>query len=303
MKNSDTEKICSGNALLEILIALGISSLIVGALASLAHQSMHAYSRIIKAEADLRFHVRLRTKLQRVLDELDYSILDLPPRVHPVGSLFFGDGTTNPLMQKHGPLALQKQSTALTAVALASWFQFTVLEVKEIAGMVALYACPSGTVLPDAAHGFDGSKFKSFLGIAADGMHELVGTFSFWKPSVQGSCRIFQIKTPPRSMLANTLPPEGAATIRKIIPIDALYTLYLDTQGAYRYLGHVGEKNVENQPLFRSAQSIHCALSPVIGKNLYRLRATVIPRYGKENTFSLLHHLGRHSHLELLFNG
>jgi hypothetical protein len=45
-----------------------------------------------------------------------------------------------------------------------------------------------------------------------------------------------------------------------IVPIEELYTLYVDTEHRLRYLGHRGADNIENQPLLPGVEALN--LSP-----------------------------------------
>lgn len=282
-----------GNSPVEVLISLLLLSLVLSAgyplIQSITRQALELE----------RFHQRvsnsiyLRRLLARVLDDIDAHPFPLWPRAHLRGRLFAADNGTLIIPGRSSDLDPHPDSDAITSFRLLARSSHRITKVLSTAVPVHYEACPrfGGT--------FDSTKIATFLAIGSDGFHELRGTSI--RDRTASGCRIFSL-TPTQSMFVHPLADFRADSVFELVPVDAVYTLYIDSQSRLRYLGYRGIEVIENQPLRENVEQLTLALHPLPESNHMLLRALYGPSHKRDVLIEKPHALERGHPLISLFS-
>ena len=115
--------------------------------------------------------------------------------------------------------------------------------------------------------------------------------------SSEADCLTFQLKFPERSMLPADL--SSKQEVIALLPIQRIFTLYLDRSGTLRYLGHAAEQNIENQPIADGLSAI--SHSPKIENELTTLHSLLNFETGRSQRLILRNRLSTRNLDELLF--
>ena len=237
-----------GTSTLDILVALSISSIVLLAISTVILHSLGLNQRLSVTLSREEVSHRFAVECLRLLQRLDTHRLPIPPRIHPRGHLTFTDGSENPISRSIGPTAPSPTSDAITALELAPTEQLTVLQASTTSPY-QYYACRQGqTPLP--------ASVRSYVGLSADGMFELVGSRQASTPG----CWTFVLSAQV-SMSVPRAPHGSPALVRTLIPVLSHYTLYVNRRNELRYLGHRGGVNDENQPLIADIGELSLHLS------------------------------------------
>jgi hypothetical protein len=157
------------------------------------------------------------------------------PKIHTSGHIKLLSGKRLPISAAQSP---QNQSDAISFLKVRPDTIFKVTQTNPLTACVL-----SGASLQLA-------QYQSFLIVSSDGVSEAVG-----KARGSGPCRSFSLR------LADGVFTEAKTVgdlsfARTIIPVERIYTLYMSRRGELRYVGHVGSKVIENQPVLKSTAPI-----------------------------------------------
>jgi len=230
--------------------------------------------------------------ISSVMEDLDSHRFPVLPRIHKSGKITFTDGTLNPVTDgnngsSHTPA---DASDAITGVKLDLSRTFTVQYCAVEDTFLLIKACLRFPVE------FQEEETHGFAALTVDQLFELQG-----ETRGNGACRDFVLQQT-KSMIFPPLDEPLSCPIAELVPIKREYTLYVDYKGQLRYLGHAGDKNLENQPILRQVKSLALegALSPHLP--LMNLNARIELFGGRKKTFSFIHMLGRLEHLNFILN-
>jgi len=274
----------------EFLVSLFIGlSLLSGIAAGLHH--------FILTEAKLRLeshenyvYIRIRNLLEQVIDDLDSHRFELGPRVHRNGLITFTDNTPNPVSSLSGDNAPHPESDAVTGLGLDAAQSYRIKDAEKKGNNFEYFACRESNT------GQHSSDKRSYIGISSDGYVELTGTST----SQAGSCRIFNLSpTPSMSVPQQNVDP---LWVRKLVPINRHYTIYLSRDLHLRYLSHNGAANIENQPMISEAGKLKLSLEFFFDNRITGITAEVFSLTGREKKFAAVNNLARLKHYNFLFN-
>jgi len=218
------------------MVAVSLSSVVLLAVSTVLLHSVRVNQRMSETITQDEVSHRFAAECLRVLQLLDSHRLPVLPRVHSHGNIRFTNGLRNPIALTHGPTAPNPNSDAITALELSPSDRLTVLHAST-SSPYQFYACTqSRAPLP--------ATVRSYVGLSADGMYELVGQRQVAAP---GCWQFTLAEQPSMSVFAPT--HSSPALVRVLVPILAQYTLYVNRRNELRYLGHRGAVNDENQPI------------------------------------------------------
>ena len=144
-------------------------------------------------------------------------------------------------------------------------------------------------VCPLAADWSEQNQQRSFIGVSLNGIVEMVGRVQ----GGNGRCRTLTASAPIRSMLSTTEPVTRLPFVRLVVPISALATLYVDTRGTLRYLSHLGEQTLENQPLADGVHTLRWYTEEVAPARWLRMHAVLANRHERLISLVSMNRLGR----------
>lgn len=279
-----------GYSMVSVLAALAILAPAITASVTTLHFLLQTDSTLRLAYGELYTALTSARALGKVMSDLDSHRLNILPRVHGGAKITFSDGTPNSVMS--GPAARRPKvtSAAITGLRLNSSavFDLKFCEIRE--NYLISKAClrfPTD---------WEPAEAKGYLGLNADEMFELQG-----EVRGQGSCRDFVLE-PTKSMALLPLSAPLACPVLQLVPIEEEYTLYIDQLGNLRYLGHAGEKNLENQPVTSGLSNLTLQTLPLPEASVLTLSAELEFPSGRKKTLPFIHHLGRINHFNLAFN-
>lgn len=193
----------------------------------------------------------------------DTSAWNIGLRVHKHAKIRFSDGALNPVMQGNQTLRPKSGTDALTSAALVTKHSILLVNSSRHGSRLRATACPRWQPLVATP------AYKSFLGLLPDGFIELIAD---QRISSLQQCRTLSFSFN-RSMIAGTSSPEALLSIRALVPISHIHTLYVDRRGQLRLISHQGQRNIENQPLLEGLDKFtvkqwRASLHPLSGISL-----------------------------------
>lgn len=234
----------SGKSLLELLIATTIGLSILLALTTVLSGSVRRLLTL-NHEMNKRYAaLRLQSLTEQLASDFDTYALDLPVRIHHAGRITYVSGDENPL----GGSAYQPSpfSEAVTALRIAAHRTMRVIQTsEESTNAVTVLAC---SIFPQSSY----QSSASYVGITLEGATELL-TQSVSNAGRPGCFRL-SLRTS-NSMLVQAPSNLHPAYVRVMLPIESLYTYFIDISGNLRMVSHRGEANLENQPVLELPES------------------------------------------------
>lgn len=173
--------------------------------------------------------------LQRAVEANDAHRLPLLPRVHFGGAIRLADGT--PLSISYPP---DSNSAALTGFMIDSPNSLWVVARDLMTNSVT--ACFQYAL--DAATANSWTVPRGFLGLSTSNISELIV-----KASRRSSERCYQITVSETPSMATPVTATPLEFISLLMPITEIFSIYLAQSGDLRYLSHLGDQIIENQPL------------------------------------------------------
>ncbi len=287
----------SGHTLIEILIAALLAIPIVTGGAILIKTVAFSYLGLLSKGVQIQASTKMNSYLLTIAKEYDQHRLQLGLRIHKNGGIRFADNSLNPISLRTDSLKPDTKSDAITSASIKILNTFTIEKADISASPFIFYGCPkfgkSNQTLPASSVGF--------IGISTDTTMEFIGSTTPWPGQSVPGCLIFSL-TSTSGMLFKKVTPHTAAFIAAIIPIDRIYTIYIDSLGRLRYLGHEGNRNVENQPLAEGPIAAKLNLKTWPKHPFTLITARYWPGTSDEITHFFPSHLGRESHLNFLLN-
>ncbi len=254
----------SGASLIETLVCLLIATPILLGLMSSIHHGARIRHDVSREYLRSRNEVYLRNILADVMQDTDGHRLQILPRVHRQGVLRFFDGSLHPV---NGSRTLgvipDKQSDAFTNVKLHTEASLRVIRAEGSAFTACLIFHPSAVPW---------NAYRSVIALSADGIFELKVLQNL---SGSGGCRLLHLM-PVKSMSAARAQSEDLSFLSLLIPIVAHYSYYVSRAGDLRYLSHVGEQTIENQPLLTDFPIIEVRASLAATNQLISLQARAL---------------------------
>ncbi len=276
-----------GYTLLELAVSLLISIILLGLCGQMLMQVIRSSAQLNKKINDERVFQIVRATFARPIHALDTHVLPFGLTVHPSGSILFADGTKNPVHNSNFPP--DSTSNALSFIEPLSPFPLSVVE----GNIASVKACTAvAFALEDIR-----SNAKSFIALGVDGALELLPLELRSYGTTDSYCitaRLQETQSMTIKRTTSNFPPQ------LLYPLKTQATLYLDTQGTLRHLGHKGANNIENQPIIRGIKAIHIRASAFEGSTT--LAISVELPSGSSAHWQDRNKLKRESLLDIIFN-
>ncbi len=271
----------SGFSSLSIVIALGLSTAVIAGLVYLLGVCLRADVKFHSLASDTYISLRVFHALQRVISGLDSHRFEIYPVIHKNGIIGLIDQSPNSVMSGTATLRPKPDSDAITALKLNHVDALRISECRSSGMELTIKSCYS---VAATSHS---SSYKSYVGVGNSGFFE----FAFLKKA-GGNCPTLELQAV-ESMSLKSPQHEQLCLIHKLIPIEELYTLYVDNLGQLRYLSHVGPNNIENQPIIGGLDRLSLATKPAISNSLLQLDTSILTKSGRQRNYSFINHLGR----------
>lgn len=280
-----------GFSTLEIIIAMLISMPCIFALGKAVHQSARTLRDYKNLEREIYGTVRMRQLLSEMMNEINLHSFSLLPRIHKGGNIRSTDGQANPVLKGTAAMRPIADSDAITYLRLNISQTLEVLSLSAQSSSVYVCTRYSGT--------FNSAMYKSYLLLSPAGFHESSGKISNVTLANGKYCCDIRLK-PVHSMIGQNLLNLDLNLTRFIIPIERIYTIYIDRKGNLRHLGHTGLSNIENQPILERSSEIKIA-QQALSNGLTQLTLRTKIR-NREIKVMLTNNLPRKHFLDFLLN-
>lgn len=287
-----------GFTLTETIVSLAISTCVISSIFSLFTKMSKQYKVIVETSSQTNIHQRISELALEIIRNYDSYPFLLRPRVHKKGLITYNDGSPNHIMNGALNRRPHPNSDAITSYKAEISGTIRVTQSKILSNSVNFEGCQRHNTL------FDITRYQTYLGISADGLYELTPTSHkhLSQPYSPGPCHLIQFSLE-KSMMASKLSINSIYTIKYIVPLRELYTIYIDRENNLRYLSHRGHSNIENQPIVENAPPLLISIFPSNDNKLLNLKITTTPKYlPRFPPISLLNHLSHTTYLSFLLN-
>lgn len=238
--------------LLEKLIAMAIALIVTASMVTLLSGEIYQSKTYTRYSEQMQGAMIVKNLSSKILDSLDEHRLPLLPQIHKNGLITFRNGTLHSLSVRTDDLAPIPASDAITAIQLKRSNPL----LRSRLGVIC------GTVAAD----------EHVLVYSADLLFEAeLATAS----GTHGSCRDSTISIPKKSVLFDQPNITEMTTPAFILPIEYLSTIYVSQEGSLRYVQHIGDRDVENQPM-RSAAPLLSIAGETSPAGLYTLNLDLL---------------------------
>ncbi|GEM_PF-2334920 len=291
-------------SILEILVAMSISIPILAGITSVATNVAKSLIKIKSESSNLYAVSKIGTQISTLVDEVDQQRLNLPPRIHKNGKITYLNGKTNPISLRTDLLKPSILSDAITSISL---FGIEALDVEkvDISGTLKIYyVCKKFSLIPTAVavNSVNILSSETFIGLTTTGIIEFIGTATNWGSLTTKKCYVFSL-TEIDGMISSVKPVDTTPFVHTIFPAQRLYTLYIDSGGRFRYLGHRGSLNIENQPILEGIDSLRLSYLLHPSPDFIGLKTTLrLISNNSDYRFSKISRLSRQNSLNILLN-
>lgn len=222
--------------------------------------------------------VAIISLFEGVMHDLDTTRLPIYPRIHQNGSITDTEGAKNIISLRSDKLAPSDKSEAITVIKLIN---SEILDLRSFDNHShQLRACSRFGLAINL------SAVRSMVGISTSAINE----FRISKVHPKRLARCFTLElSATKSMILPSSHKSELPWIRSLIPVERIYTLYLDRNLNFRYLGHNGISNIENQPIATKIKTIHLT-TQIDANNLVKVHLAVesLNRHSLPMTFSTM---------------
>ena len=252
---------CAGHTLMELIVVMGLSGILLTALATSQGFIARTVSVGRAKHAEIAVHLRVASLLDLIVRGADRSTLVTPPRALALSEIVFPTGERLPIASK-----MLEGSHALLSSEAATFNLWCVAEQRRSLPLLNLEGCPA---FPEQVELPADASESAYLALSADGLFSLVGRSGRQSGRRQG-CREFALRSEPS--LAHPELAAAAPQVELLLPITRELLLLLDNEGNLRWVELRGERVVENQPIMQELSSLGFHVTPdALG--LYQLRA------------------------------
>lgn len=294
---SHPHKSQKGFSLFELLIGTALSGLVLALLAGLFQPALKLCELLKVRKQEFYNFLRVETLLREAMEGVDSHRLPIFPIIHLQGDLRYADGTEHPLRSRPDLLGPQSTSDSLTWISLYTQSLRWISEIEEVRKVdegkyeIDLEDCSS-------AHRLIPAEERSLLGLSPDGIFELqVLAYEIANPCISYTLRLT------KSMILPNRVADGRTllTLRAVLSVKEIATVYLDREGRLRLVTHSGEGTLENQPFLEEVKELKLQFASVADDTARVLDAKLLFPSGRDQVISTSHQLTRRSLLETLF--
>jgi prepilin-type N-terminal cleavage/methylation domain-containing protein len=262
-----------GFSLLELLCALAITTPCLIALTFTAQKQIHLWITSKKQIESIKSTVKAQLTIDNVIETMDEHTLPVFPIIHKHSNIRYTDQHQNPIMQSSIKTRPNIESDALTysKLDLASAL------IVKTGSITEMQACLR------FKHTWEHNKSHSLLALYNDKIVELKViriSLDNTEENLYGKCyRLYLSES--RSMLTAPSINLNNKAPQLLIPILDLHTLYVDKHNQLRILSHVGNNNIENQPIVTNIEKIRFDKLMLMSNQIFCLKAIIYPKHGK----------------------
>ncbi|MBN8548264.1 MAG: hypothetical protein J0M12_02990 [Deltaproteobacteria bacterium] len=283
----------AGFTLFELVAALAIAVPLLAALAVAVREETEAYRIARQRDALESGFFRVEKLLERVILDSESSSWAPLFRIHQNGKVRFADGSMNPVLQVATKRQPSRFSDAITSAALAVEHTLSIVSGELNGEVFSVRACPRYTFTAKAP------TIRSFLGLTADAMFEVLP--SQQKIQLGRECRNFRLRAT-TSMFTLKASSRDLEAMRFLVPIEELRTLYVDRNKEFRYLGHRGDKNIENQALAAGIKTIRLRQDLILPWKIPFLAGSIEENAPARHEFQFIGSVARSAHFNFIAN-
>jgi hypothetical protein len=282
-----------GFSLIETFIATLITSLSLLIGVHLVSRLSPQLSLSESAQSVATAELLVISLLKRSMRALDAHRLPLRPRIHENGSIHFNDGSAAPFGTDASP-----NSDALSYALVDSERVFIAASCQASSEVTRIHACLNSR----APKSF--RDIVNFALVSPEGITLAPGTVRGG-----GLCRTLLLY-PSSGILGDQTRGPIPCSVRAIVPVLSVETLYVGRDGVLRLVRYRGAKIIERQPVAEIPFRFLLTLSESPLGEFYRLDlslgATVPASLGPASHvprhFTFTHALSRRHYLDLVFN-
>jgi len=218
---------------------------VLAGITKLVGTTVNEYISLYNKSYEIFEITKVDSLLSAITREVDEHRLLILPRIQKFGKITLADGSLNPVSLRSDNLKPSIHSDAITSVKISALNTLWIVDRDLSTNPLLYYVCPS---FPAAFSKDIAIEADEFIGIGTDSFVELQGSALEWPEKKDKDCLILSLSAV-TGMISNLPDPDELPFIASIIPTQKIYTLYVDSKRRLRYLGHQGNRNIENQPL------------------------------------------------------
>jgi hypothetical protein len=228
-----TSMVRHGSSLIELLAAIAIASIGLTALARIYENAIRAYRLATKEAAEVRIEGRLTGLLADIVDSHSSAPFEGTLKLHPPGKLLYENNS-------EVQLDIQPNSHAISGIDFR----------LSAAGLVSsdngrLSVCGDNTW----------SDIKTFIALSNEGWSEVLVN----SETSNGRCKAVKLEKPSSSIF-KTSDFTRLDLVQKIVPAE-IFSFYLTSAGEVKRAMHIGNRLIENQPMFGTLNELSFALA------------------------------------------
>lgn len=297
IKLLQAQRIQKGFSLFELLIGTALSGLVLALLAGLFQPALKLSEFLKIRKQEFYTLLRVEALLREAMEGVDTHRLAIFPIIHLQGALRYADGTEHPLRFRQDLLSPQPTSDSLTWVSVHTQSLRWASEIQEVRKVdekryeIDLEECSSTDRLIPAEE-------RSLIGLSPDGIFEL----QVLARTIAEPCAYYRLLLTKSMILPNRV-ADGRTllTLRALLSVKEIGTVYLDRGARLRFLTHNGEEILENQPILEEVKELRLQFTSLANDTARVLDAKLSFPSGRDQVMSFSHHLARRSPLEMLF--
>ena len=286
----------NGFSQLELLCCLVISLPLLGVISSVLHSS----TKELAVVKEKRFHslsvLRSQIIINKIINDLDQHTLRILPVIHKNGLLKYVNGRRVRLGNSSSVVRPLQNSDAITYASIDLNAMQEVITWQNTNNSLKIFSCSrfNGALVRD--------KHRSVLGLGVSGFTELVVN---WKKSGTSNANpnrtCFELTLIPQDSMISSNGHNSKEKLYYLVPVNELYTYYVDRQRQLRFLSHSGSRNIENQPIARKFNRLNFQFR-AYNADIYCLQASLLKANETSTSISKCNHLGRAENLDFLLN-
>jgi hypothetical protein len=218
--------------LIEKLFSLILFGVLLTSLAHLLSGDKGVSRQMERANAELQTSTRLFSIIEHVYSHIDEHRYPLLPIIHRNGHIRYKEGSFHELTERHDRLAVSRESDAITTIEL--------LDPHPLQVSNTLPSCT------------ETAKQYQAIGYGGDILFE--ATIAW-----QEGCSPIITEVPLKSM-AFIQPPASSVgedlQAHSFLLLRSITTLYVSAESILRFVQHIGDTVIENQPLLNGSPQI-----------------------------------------------
>lgn len=234
-----------GYSLLETIISLGLITIILSLMFKELLFQLKFNTNFSNYLLEQKKVTVLEKYLEDVVENQNSFRFVKTYKIHPLGKVTFSDNSEN-IISTHKTLSPKPNSKAISSAKILFKELMSVKESQNFVDGVSILTCFTNQILKQS---FSAKDIKSYLAITSDGAVELVGSLV----KKDNSC-YEGILAKNRSIIFEQ---PKFLTIKYLVPIRSISTIYLSKENELRFLGHSGENNIENQPILKDLSGVN----------------------------------------------